>query len=169
MVIVNGEATKPRRNKNNNILTTNKQEVKIMYPTRTNSLLPEIFNDFINTEFMPKTNATAPAINVKETKDEYIVELAAPGMKKEDFDININQNGDLNIKMENRHETKEEEKKTHYLRREFSYTKFEQTLILPDDVNKEKIAAHVADGVLTIELPKVVKEEVKVARQITVG
>ncbi len=169
MVIVNGEATKPRRNKNNNILTTNKQEVKIMYPTRTNSWLPEIFNDFINTEFMPKTNATAPAINVKETKDEYIVELAAPGMKKEDFDININQNGDLNIKMENRHETKEEEKKTHYLRREFSYTKFEQTLILPDDVNKEKIAAHVADGVLTIELPKVVKEEVKVARQITVG
>ena len=63
-----------------------------MYPTRTNSWLPEIFNDFINTEFMPKTNATAPAINVKETKDEYIVELAAPGMKKEDFDININQN-----------------------------------------------------------------------------
>ena len=170
MVIVNGEATKPRRNKNNNILTTNKQEVKIMYPTRTNSWLPEIFNDFINTEFMPKTNATAPAINVKETKDEYIVELAAPGMKKEDFDININQNGDLNIKMASRHETKEEEeKKTHYLRREFSYTKFEQTLILPDDVNKEKIAAHVADGVLTIELPKVVKEEVKVARQITVG
>ena len=49
MVIVNGEATKPRRNKNNNILTTNKQEVKIMYPTRTNSWLPEIFNDFINT------------------------------------------------------------------------------------------------------------------------
>lgn len=90
-------------------------------------------------------------------------------MKKEDFDININQNGDLNIKMENRHETKEEEEKTHYLRREFSYTKFEQTLILPDDVNKEKIAAHVADGVLTIELPKVVKEEAKVARQITVG
>ena len=77
-----------------------------MYPTRTNSWLPEIFNDFINTEFMPKTNATAPAINVKETKDEYIVELAAPGMKKEDFDININQNGDLNIKMESRHEAK---------------------------------------------------------------
>lgn len=140
-----------------------------MYPTRTNAWLPEIFNDFINTGFMPKTNATAPAINVKETKDEYIVELAAPGMKKEDFDININQNGDLNIKMENRHETKEEEKKTHYLRREFSYTKFEQTLILPEDVDKEKIAARVADGVLTVELPKIVKEEVKVARQIEVG
>lgn len=159
MVIVNGEATKPRRNKNNNILTTNKQEVKIMYPTRTNSWLPEIFNDFINTEFMPKTNATAPAINVKETKDEYIVELAAPGMKKEDFDININQNGDLNIKMENRHETKEEEKKTHYLRREFSYTNYEQNYTLPDDVVKDNISAKVEDGILTITMPKAIQPE----------
>ena len=98
-----------------------------MYPTRTNSWLPEIFNDFINTEFMPKTNATAPAINVKETKDEYIVELAAPGMKKEDFDININQNGDLNIKMESRHETKEEEEKKLILRHLSSQTAHQPT------------------------------------------
>lgn len=110
-----------------------------------------------------------PAINVIETPKEYIVELAAPGMRKEDFDVNINHDGDLNIKMENRHEKNNADHKAHYLRREFSYTKFEQTLILPDDVEKGSIAARVADGVLTVTLPKVVKEEQKVARQITVG
>lgn len=142
-----------------------------MNPTiaRRNSWLPDVFNDFFDTEFMPKANATAPAINVKETDKEYIVELAAPGMKKEDFDVNINHDGDLTIKMENRHENKEEDKKAHYLRREFSYSKFEQTLILPEDVDKDRIAARVSDGVLTVELPKMVKEEVRVARQITVG
>ena len=71
--------------------------------------------------------------------------------------------------MENKHETTDENKKAHYLRREFSYSKYEQTLILPDDVDKENIAARVADGVLTIDLPKIVQKQVKVARQIAVG
>ena len=139
-----------------------------MYPVYRNSWLPEVFNDFFNTENMPKANATAPAINVKETADEYIVELAAPGMSKEDFDVHINADGDLNIKMESKQEKKEEDKKAHYLRREFAYSKYEQTLILPDDVNRDNIAARVADGVLTVDLPKVKKEENKVTRQITV-
>lgn len=141
----------------------------MMYPTfARNSWLPTVFNDLFDADFMPKANATAPAINVKETDKEYIVELAAPGMKKEDFDVNINHEGNLVIKMENKHESKEEDKKARYLRREFSYTKFEQTLILPDDVDKEKIGAKVSDGVLTVALPKMVKEEVRVARQISV-
>lgn len=141
------------------------------YPTfaRRNEWLPTVFNDLFEDNFMPRTSATAPAINVKEDDKQYVVELAAPGMKKEDFDVNINHDGNLVIKMEHKKENAEEDKKARYLRREFSYTKFEQTLILPDDVNKDKIAARVADGVLTVDLPKLVKEEVKVARQITVG
>lgn len=137
----------------------------IMY-TR-NNWLPEVFNDFFDTEHMARTNATAPAINVLEKEDKYIVELAAPGLKKEDFDVNINQDGDLTIKMEKHLE--EENKKAHYLRREFAYSKYEQTLILPDDVNKQEISASVADGVLTINLPKVKVEENKVSRNIQIG
>lgn len=141
----------------------------IMLPTaRRNSWLPEVFNDFFDTDFMPKANATAPAINVKESEKDYEVELAAPGMKKEDFEINLNDDGDLMIKMETKQNKKDEDKKSHYLRREFSYSKFEQTLILPDDVEKDKIEAKVNDGVLTIILPKVEKAQSKVARQIAI-
>ena len=131
-----------------------------------NSWLPEVFNDFLNTANMPKANATAPAINVQESDKDYTVELAAPGLSKDDFDVNINSDGDLTIKMEKKAEEKEE--KGHYLRREFAYSKYEQTLILPDDVQKEGIAARVANCVLTVVLPKIKVQEQKVARQITV-
>lgn len=143
----------------------------MLYPTfaRRSNWLPEVFNDFFDTDIVPRVNVTAPAINVKESKTEYTVELAAPGMKKENFDVNINHEGNLVIKMQNKQEQKEEDKNTRYLRREFSYSQYEQTLILPEDVDKEKIAAKVNDGVLTVDLPKVVKEEVKVARQINIG
>ena len=133
-----------------------------------NSWLPEVFNDFLNTTNMPKANPTAPAINVLESEKDYIVELAAPGLSKEDFDVNINSDGDLTIK-DGKRKAEESEQKAHYLRREFAYSKYEQTLILPDDVQKESIAARVANGVLTITLPKIKVEEQKVARQITVG
>ena len=142
----------------------------IMTPVnRKNSWLPDVFNDFFDTDFMPRTSATAPAINVKESLTDYEVEVAAPGMTKEDFNVHLNQEGDLTIKMEKKAENKEEDKKAHYLRREFAYSKFEQTLILPDDVDKENISARVADGVLTVVLPKIRKEERNVVRQITVG
>ena len=132
-----------------------------------NSWLPEVFNDFFYNNNMPKTNATAPAINVLENENEYIVELAAPGLRKEDFDISINNYGDLVIKMEKKNEVKDE--KAHYLRREFAYSKYEQTLILPDDVNKDEVGARMSDGVLNITLPKLNKTVQKVARQIEVG
>ena len=132
-----------------------------------NSWLPEVFNDFFYNNNMPKTNATAPAINVLENENEYIVELAAPGLRKEDFDISINNDGDLVIKMEKKNEVKDE--KAHYLRREFAYSKYEQTLILPDDVNKDEVGARMSDGVLNITLPKLNKTVQKVARQIEVG
>jgi HSP20 family protein len=106
---------------------------------------------------------------VKESDKCYTVELAAPGMTKEDFNVHINDAGNLIIKMEKKQENKEEDKSARYLRREFSYTKFEQTLILPDDVKKEDIAARVENGVLTVELPKLVEEKVKVSRQIEIG
>ena len=136
---------------------------------RNAAWLPSVFNDLFDTDFMPKANATAPAINVKETDKAYTVELAAPGMTKQDFNVHINDEGNLIIKMESKQEKKDEDKNTRYLRREFSYSKFEQTLILPDDVKKEDISAKVEHGVLTVELPKVVEEKVKVSRQIDIA
>ncbi len=136
---------------------------------RTNNWIPAVFNDLFNTEFLPKTNCTAPAINVKESDKAYIVELAAPGMKKEDFNVHINDEGNLVVKMESKTEKKDEDKNTRYLRREFSYSKFEQTLILPDDVKRDAISAKVEHGVMTVELPKIVEEKVKVSRQIDIA
>lgn len=133
-----------------------------------NNWMPEVFNDFFDTDFMTRTKATAPAINVKETEKDYTVEVAAPGMTKDDFSVNIDKDGNLHIHMEAHTEKKEEDKKSHYLRREFAYSKFEQTLLLPDDVEKEAIAARVNDGVLTVTLPKMAKPECPAARQIEV-
>jgi HSP20 family protein len=136
---------------------------------RTNNWIPAVFNDFFDTDFMPRANCTAPAINVKVTDKAYIVELAAPGMRKEDFNVHVNDEGNLIVKMEKKQENKEEDKSARYLRREFSYSKYEQTLLLPDDVKREDIKARVENGVLTVELPKLVDEKVKLSRQIEIG
>ena len=133
-----------------------------------NTWMPDVFNDFFDNDFMTRANATAPAINVKENDKEYTVELAAPGLKKDDFNVNIDRDGNLHIHMESKNEKKDEDKKSHYPRREFSYSKFEQTLLLPDDVDKDKIEAKVNDGVLTVNLPKTEKKEDKTLKQIEV-
>ena len=119
-----------------------------MVPVRRNqNWLPSIFNDFLGNDWLAERhNTTAPAVNIIEDENEYKVEVAAPGMTKE-----------------------EDKKKGTYLRREFSYTKFQQSLLLPDNVVREKIAAKVENGVMTIEIPKKKETEAAVAaRQIEV-
>lgn len=144
---------------------------------RTQSWLPSIFNDFFDNDWMEKANATAPAINVIESDNDYKVEVAAPGMTKNDFNIQLGDENNLIISMEKKVESenngneganKSNENKK-YLRREFSYTKFHQSLYLPENVDKDKISANVTDGVLNIILPKYTPEEkAKVNRVIEI-
>ena len=131
---------------------------------------PAVFDDFFNSDWMPKMKATAPAVNVKEDAKAYTMEVAVPGIKKEFCRVNINEDGNLDIAIENKMEHKEEDKKQHYLRREFSYSNYQQTYVLPDDIVKDNIAAKVDDGVLTITMPKVTKDDVKkIQRQIDIA
>ena len=135
----------------------------------SNSWFPTMFDDFFNNDWMPKMKATAPAVNVKEDANAYTMELAVPGIKKEFCRVNINADGNLEVAIENKLEHKEENKKEHFLRREFSYSNYQQTYVLPDDIVKDQIAAKVDNGVLTITLPKFTKEEVKqIQRQINI-
>ncbi len=132
--------------------------------------LSNFFDDnFFNTDLMPRMNATAPAINVKETEKEYKMEVAAPGLKKEWVRVNIDNDGNLNIAIENKMEHKDENKHEHYLRREFSYSNYQQSYTLPEDADREKIAAKVENGVLEVEIPKLApKEEAKATKTIEV-
>ena len=134
-----------------------------------NSWFPTVFEDFLNNDFMPRANTIAPAVNVREDEKAYTMEVAAPGIKKEFCRVSINDEGNLSVAIENKFEHKESEKKHHYLRREFSYTNYEQCYSLPEDVDKENIAAKVEDGILTVTLPKVQKAEQKLSRNITIG
>lgn len=142
-----------------------------MYPVLNhaiNNWLNNDFDDLFNTEWIPRVNVTAPAINVKENADEYEIEVAAPGATKEDFTVNLNNDGNLVIRMQRKDEKKDQQKKHHYLRREFSYSNYEQTLSLPEDVNRDGINAKVENGVLHVTLPRQKKEE-KVTKQIEIG
>lgn len=132
--------------------------------------LPNFFNDFFDNDWMVKANATAPAINVIENEKDYRVEVAAPGMTKEDFDIHLGDNNELVISMEKKNESEEKNNDgKKYLRREFSYTKFQQAFDLPDNVDVDKINASMNNGVLSIELPKVATEEkAKASRMIEI-
>lgn len=132
--------------------------------------LPSLFDDLFDNTWMERTSMKTPAINVIESADEYKVEVAAPGMTKEDFQITLGADNELVITMEKKNETKEEDKKEKkYLRREFSYSKFCQSFVLPENVDKERIGAAISDGVLTVSLPKQTPEEkAKVNRVIEI-
>ena len=108
---------------------------------------------------------SVPAVNVEENKDHYMVSIAAPGLKKQDFKIDIEGNM-LSISCEK--EEKHEEKEAKYTRKEYNYSSFCRSFTIPDEVRKEKIEAKYEDGVLKLLLPK--KEEAKKssAKQIAV-
>ena len=142
----------------------------MLFPViRTNNdWLDNAFNDFFSNNALSRMNATAPAVNVKVNENGYVMEVAVPGIKKEFCRVNIDDKGNLEIAIENKLEHKEEEKKEHYLRREFSYSNYQQSYVLPDDVDREKVSAKVLDGVLEIALPRVRKEEQRVQRNIEI-
>ncbi len=136
----------------------------------SNNWFPTMFDDFFNNDWMPKMKATAPAVNVKEDAKAYVMELAVPGIKKEFCRVCINNEGNLEVTIENKMEHKDEDKKEHYLRREFSYSNYQQVYVLPEDVEKDHVTAAVENGVLAITMPKKTKEEEKKAlRQIEIG
>ena len=130
-----------------------------MLPTikrQNQNWLPSIFNDFFNDEWFPMRAAmsAAPAINVKESDKAFEIEMAVPGMTKEDFKVHVNDKDHLVVSVEKKNEKKEEDKSSKFLRREFNYTRFEQALLLPENVDREAITAQVCSGVLHVVLPK---------------
>lgn len=134
----------------------------IMLPLRRNqNWLPNIFNDIFDNDWIEKVNTTSPSINVIEKPNEYQVQIAAPGMTKDDFKVSLDEEGNLVVAMEKKAEKEEKKEETHYLRREFSYSQFTQAMVLPEDVDKEKIEAHVENGVLDVTLPKLSPVKVK--------
>jgi len=135
----------------------------------TGSWFPTVFDEFLNSDMMNSVNNVAPSVNVKENEHAYVVELAAPGVKKEFCRVHVDEEHNLCVAIENKFEHKEEDKHSHYLRREFAYTNFEQKYALPEDVEEASINAKVEDGILTIELPKIKREVGKTSRQIEIA
>ena len=141
---------------------------------RNNQYLPSFWDNFFSRDLMDwgnsnfsSTDTTLPAVNVKENDEAFEIEVAAPGMTKNDFRISM-ENNLLTISSEKKEERKEEEK-GRFTRREFSYQSFQRSFTVPESlVEGDKIAAKYCDGILCITLPK--KEEVKPkpAREISI-
>ncbi|WP_159024063.1 Hsp20/alpha crystallin family protein [Formosa sp. L2A11] len=140
--------------KNGSLANTNSNE---NFPTLSN-LLDDIFNRELPSVFTSNFNTgiTLPKVNIKENADAFIVEMAVPGLKKSDFQIDLdNQMLSISTKTEEEKEQKEE----NYTRREFGYSSFKRSFTLPEGVDVEKINAKYNDGILDVFLPK--KEEAK--------
>jgi HSP20 family protein len=141
---------------------------------RSENYLPSFFDRLFGNDLrdwnlsnFPGPNASLPAVNVKETDDDYLVEVAAPGMDKKDFKINY-QNNVLTISSEK--EVEKEEKEGDFKRREFNFQSFQRSFTIPgSEVNSDKISADYVDGVLNIKLPKQEAAKPKPAKEIKVG
>lgn len=130
--------------------------------------LTDFFNDFFDNRTLEKVGVTSPAINVKENDKGYKIEVAAPGMCKDDFKVHLNKDGNLVVEMEKTDcGCKDKDKgECKYLRKEFSYSKFSQTLLLPENADKENIEANVCNGILYIRIPKTTKEKIEEEKRV---
>ncbi|MBS1528752.1 MAG: Hsp20/alpha crystallin family protein [Bacteroidetes bacterium] len=139
--------------------------VKFNSDKRSNGSLVPNFNDvfdsiFNDTFFNDRMIARVPAANISESQDHYHVELAAPGLKKEDFRIGLERNV-LNISVEQQSESQDADR--NYSKREYSYNSFVRSFTLPESANPENIEASYTDGVLKIDIAK--REEAKIVRR----
>lgn len=133
--------------------------VRNFAPVKKFNAFPTFFEGLLNElETLPtKTlQQTLPSVNIIEKEDSFHIELAAPGLKNEDFKVNVHENV-LTISVEKKEETNEE--KDNYTRKEFNYTSFKRSFTLPKTVDSDKIEATYTDGILQLTLPK--KEEAK--------
>ena len=132
--------------------------------------LTDFFNDFFDNRTLEKVGVTSPAINVKESENGYKIEVAAPGMCKDDCKIHLNKDGNLVIDMEKTNcgckDKDGEKRECKYLRKEFSYSKFSQTLLLPENADKDEIEANVSNGILYIKIPKTTKEKIEDEKRV---
>lgn len=134
------------------------------------TFFPSIVDEFFGRDFLPnlfefQTGINMPSVNIVEGKNDFRIEVAAPGLQKDDFKINLDNNV-LTISSEK--EEKQEEKDERYMRREFSYTSFRRSFSLPQTVEADKISANHSNGVLSISIPKKEEAKVKPAKQIEI-
>ena len=138
------------------------------YPAFSNlfgDFFDKAFSDWNSTNFS-LTNTTLPAVNIQESKDDYLVSMAVPGMSKKDFKIDLNDNI-LTISSEKNEEKKVEE--DNFNRREYSYQSFSRSFTLPKGVvNDEKISAKYENGELKILIPKKEEAKPKAPKQIAI-
>lgn len=138
--------------------------------------VPSLLNDFFADDWFNSTLAnwrsngsTLPAVNVRETNDDFSIEVAAPGMKREDFKVELD-NHVLTISSQREEQREESNEGNSYTRREFSYQSFQRSFALPENkVDGEKIAARYADGILYITVPKREDARVKPVKQISIS
>ncbi|MBA6154152.1 Hsp20/alpha crystallin family protein [Gelidibacter maritimus] len=132
------------------------------------SWVDNLFDGEMGTGFLSNFNTgmTLPAVNIKENADEFLLEIAVPGMKKSDFNIDVD-NKILSISSETKEE--QEHKEENYTRREFGYSSFKRTFTLPDTIESDKISAQYKEGILTVQLPKKEEAKDKPAKRITIS
>lgn len=137
-----------------------------------NGLFPSLWNDFFNDDWFDRSpvsvRGTVPAVNIKEEDDLFALEVAAPGLKRDDFKVEVDNNV-LTISSEMKHEHEEKDDKGTYTRREFGYQSFKRSFTLPDSVAGDKIVAKYEDGVLRVKLPKRDEAKPKPARLIKIS